>query len=133
MVELRVLGEVSVWSGGRLVSLGARKYYGLLVILCLEQGRVVRRDYLTSLLWEGSGRGSARQSLRQAIYAIRTRIPELQLEGTRDEVWLPSESVEVDALRFRAAVLSGRWEDAIALYKGAFMSGFWLSETKAFQ
>src|SRR5690606_19360142 len=90
-------------------------------------------DYLTSLLWEGSGRGSARQSLRQAIYAIRTRIPELQLESTRDEVWLPNGSVEVDALRFRAAILDDRWEDAIAHYRGAFMSGFWLSRSRAFQ
>ena len=133
MVELRVLGEVSVWSDGRLVSLGARKYYALLIILGLEQGRVIRRDYLTSLLWERSSTGAARQSLRQAIYAVRTRLPELPLEATRDELWLPAGSMEVDAVRFREAVLDNRWDDAVALYTGPFMSGFWLGDSRAFQ
>lgn len=133
MVDLRVLGEVSVWADGRLVPLGARKHYGLLVLLGLEQGRVVRRDYLISMLWERSGRAAARQSLRQAIYAIRTRLPQLPLEATRDELWLPEGSLEVDALRFRAAALEARWADAIALYAGPFMSGFWLSDARAFQ
>ena len=133
MFEVRVLGEFSVWRDGALIPLGSRKYYALLGILALEQGRVLRREHVIALLWEHAGTAAGRQSLRQAIYALRSRLPGLPLQSTREEVWLPAGAVVVDALEFRSAVLAGRWEEAAALYRGNFLDGFWLRDAPAFQ
>ena len=117
MFEVRVLGEFSVWRDGSLIPLGSRKYYALLAFLALEQGRVLRREQVIALLWEHARTTAARQSLRQAIYALRSRLRGLPLQATREEVWLPAGAVAVDALEFRSAVFAGRWEDAVALYQ----------------
>jgi len=131
--EVRVLGEFSVWRDGSLIPLGSRKYYALLAFLALEQGRVLRREQVIALLWEHARTTAARQSLRQAIYALRSRLRGLPLQATREEVWLPAGAVAVDALEFRSAVFAGRWEDAVALYRGGFLDGFWLRDSPAFQ
>lgn len=133
MLELRTLGELRLLVGGSPRRIKVDKHAALLVYLGWHQGKVLRRDVLAELLWEGSTPHHARHSLSQALYQLRRQVPELVLHANRDEVWLDAGALLLDADSFMKAVKAGRLGDAAELYRGDFLAGFWVAGVRAFE
>lgn len=133
IIELRTLGELQILVGGSPRRVKVDKHAALLVYLGCHQGLVLRRDVLAELLWEGSNPNNARHSLSQALYQLRMQVPELTFHVSRDEVWLEVGAVQLDVDQFRRAVDEGRLEEAVELYRGDFLRGFWLAGARTFE
>ena len=127
---VRLLGDLQVEHGGSglAVRIPARKARALLAYLALRPGRAHPRDRLTGLLWPDVTDVQARQSLRQALAALRRALPkrsELVIDG--DTVAMDPSRVDVDVARFERLVADGsrpRLEEAVGLYRGDLLESF---------
>ena len=106
----------------------ARKARALLAYLAFHPGGAHPRDRLTALLWPDVTDAQARQSLRQALAALRRALPkrgELVIDG--DTVAVNPSRVDVDVARFERLFADGsrpRLEQAVALYGGDLLESF---------
>lgn len=133
MITLLTLGQVTIEVGQETRRLGGDKLIALLVFLALHEGRGIRREYLAELLWSGVPQSRARHSLSQAIYGLRKQLPELTINADRDEISLPKGVVLVDVVRFRSAVQAQQYTEALSLYGGEFLAGFWIDGAPEFE
>src|SRR5439155_7675627 len=118
---------------GSAIALPTRKSQALLAYLALPLGRAHPRDKLAALLWGGIREESSRASLRQALFAIRKALGEMDgaLQQDGDALRLDPASVEVDVALFERAVKDGTpeaLERAGELYRGDLLSGFVVDE-----
>src|SRR5260370_5030414 len=119
---------------GGAVALPTKKAQALLAYLALPLGQAHPRDKLAALLWGGIREESARNSLRQALFAVRkalaTTAPvSLMLE--RDTIALDRGAVSVDVADFERLLADGSpeaRERASALYQGDLLAGLALDE-----
>jgi DNA-binding SARP family transcriptional activator/TolB-like protein/Tfp pilus assembly protein PilF len=105
------------------------KRLGLLVHLALADGEFVRRDTLLALLWPELDEESARRALRQSLHFLRSHLGSEALPGRGDdEVGLATEHLWCDVTAFRRAVNGGQLEEALELYRGDLLPGFFVRE-----
>jgi DNA-binding SARP family transcriptional activator len=120
---------------GPALTLPTRKAQALLAYLALPLGQAHPRDKLAALLWGGIRVESARASLRQALFAIRRALADVEgkvLRQDADTLALVTGAVDVDVDAFERLVADGAPEtlaQAAALYRGDLLSGFALDET----
>ena len=100
-------------------------------MIALEGGtRFVRRDRLLDLLWPEEPADISRPRLRQALHFLRRHLVdaiEVAGEGgVRAHMWCDVQALE-DASR------AGRWAEAAAFYRGAFLGGFHLPGSRVFE
>lgn len=87
-----------------------------------------RRDTLLGLFWPESDQLRGRDSLRQAVRFLRRSLGEGVLVGRGDEeVAIDPARLWCDAAAFRAAIAANDFSHAIDLYRGDFLSGFFVS------
>jgi DNA-binding SARP family transcriptional activator/tetratricopeptide (TPR) repeat protein len=113
-VELRLLGPVRAWSGGRQIAIGTRQQRLLLAVLALEANRPVPVHRLVDLLWEQAPPRSARAVVHTHVSRVRsalTGVSEVELVREGAAYALRCEPSVVDAHRFRALVAQARDED----------------------
>jgi TolB-like protein/DNA-binding SARP family transcriptional activator/Flp pilus assembly protein TadD len=84
----------------------------------------VSRDRLIALLWPDAEAERARHLLSQGIYLLRQALGEEALAVTSDAVRLNPDIVWCDVAAFEAAVKRGQHADAVALYRGPLLDGF---------
>jgi DNA-binding SARP family transcriptional activator len=119
---------------GPALTLPTRKAQALLAYLALPVGQAHPRDKLAALLWGGVRGESARANLRQALFAVRRALAEVEGEVLRQEadtLALVTSAVDVDVAAFERLVADGAPEElerAAALYRGDLLSGFALDE-----
>lgn len=134
--QVRLLGTPSVAAfdgspiGRRVVQ---RHRVALLALLSLGPGHGLSRERLLGYLWPESEPEHARQLLNQAVYQLRKGLGEDAIESAGDEVRLNVERVCFDVVEFEAAVASRRHSQAVALYRGPLLDGFYLSEAVEFE
>ncbi len=139
------------------------KVQALLIYLTVEAADhpiAHRRDALMELLWPGLPLKSAQNNLRQTIYLLRKVIPELNTKGggatapflisQHQTVQINPEIVyDLDAAQFsrlldetrnhdHASLLSctecqTQMEQAVSLYRGPFLTDFYLADSSAFE
>jgi adenylate cyclase len=102
----------------------------LFLYLALE--RSATRDELLALLWPERDAERARHSLNQTLYELRRRLGEDWVESRGERLDVAA-AVTVDALEFAVAVEAGRDEEALALYRGAFLEGVHPGGSPAFE
>src|SRR5712664_3872403 len=134
-LSLALLGgfQARLEAGAALV-LPTRKAQALLAYLALPPGQTHPRAKLAALLWGGMREESARNSLRQALFALRkalapTTPPALSLEG--DTVALDRDAAHVDVAEFERLLASGTpeaLERASAFYRGDLLLGLVVDE-----
>lgn len=131
-------------SEGQPVDPGPRKLKALLGWLAVNPNIEHPREKLAAMFWPDSEEGVARHSLRQALASLRKVMPEnvSPIHSFKDTILLDSSKIEVDALKFEAALSKGEVrvsEEITRLYKGEFLSGCnprtdlfegWLSEQR---
>ena len=110
-----------------------RHRIALLALLSLGPGHGLSRERLLGYLWPESEPERARQLLNQAVYQLRKGLGEDAIESAGDELRLNVERVCYDVVEFEAAVASRRHPQAVALYRGPFLDGFYLSDAVEFE
>jgi len=149
-LSLRLFGPGVLSVGGAVVRAHSARTLALLAYLVLEPNRPHARVRLAELLWQGVPEASGRQSLRQALYSLRSlggghlgRCLQVGAEWVQFDAPAPNAGIDIDVIRFLAAVHStdeGRWRDAAALYGAPLLAGrqlesctdyaSWLSATR---
>jgi serine/threonine-protein kinase len=130
--HMKVLGAADV--GGAAAEpralLAQPKRLALLVLLALsDRGRFLRRDAVVAMLWPELSSDGARHALRQALHFLRRSLgPDVVLRRGEDEVGVNLDVLSVDALEFEQAIDDGRLGDALSLYTGDLLPGFFASD-----
>src|SRR5437867_3877169 len=129
MLFLKTCGGLSVEVDGAPGTGAAqrRKTLALLALLAGAGSRGMSRDKLIAFLWPDSDAEHGRNLLKQACFALRRDLhtPELFL-GTL-ELRLNPAVITCDVQTFEDALDRGHPAQAIALYAGRFLDGFYLS------
>jgi len=138
MIELRTFGHTELTAGedGDADALIAQsKRFALFCYLALPKpGILHRRDTLLGVFWPETDQEHSRLDLRQALAFIRKTLGEDVLLRRGDhEVGLNPDIVWCDAAAFQQAVEQREWAEAVELYQGDFLKGFFLSNEAEFE
>jgi predicted ATPase/DNA-binding SARP family transcriptional activator len=144
-VEVFTLGEVRILKGGELVTgLKNRKAMALLIYLASTR-RSQAREVLADLLWDERTQEQSLGYLRMVLSALRKALGRELLTGRESLALNPERSVWLDSAHLddclREVRLQGRVTDhtaqevaqALALYGGDFLEGFYISEARGFE
>src|SRR2546426_2803055 len=138
VVEFRILGALNLLSadGHELkVILAQPKRVALLAYLAAATPRRLhRRDSLIALFWPELDQEHARAALRQALHGLRQELGEGMLVSRGDEeVGLDEERLRCDVVEFERATKEGRLADALELYRGELLEGFFIRGAVGFE
>lgn len=131
VIELYILGSIDLRERGgpQFKSLVTQpKRIALLLYLCLEKPYGLhRRDTLVALFWPDADQSHARTSLRNSLHALRQALGAnaLQTRGEED-IGVNRDIIWSDAIAFEECVRSGHVEDALELYAGDLLPGFFV-------
>ena len=109
-----------------------RRRLALLAVVAASGERGRSRDQLLGLFWPEVPQARARHSLDQLLYALRTSLDE-NLFGGGNPVRLNAALITSDVADFSDALARRDLETAIALYRGSFLDGFYLSDAPDFE
>jgi len=132
MIRFRTLGglELSDSQGRDLHALLSQpKRLALLAYLASHNHHTSRRrDSVVALFWPEMDTAHARGSLRQALWFLRRELGDAVLNGrSEEEVRFEPNSFECDAVTFENACDAGRFSQALQLYRGDFLAGFFVT------
>ena len=138
MIRLRMLGTVDLKdSQDREVQAVLRRPKLLALLGYLAAARPAgfhRRDTLVALLWPEDDNAHARNSLRQAVHALRAALGrEAVTARGEEELGLGEQALSCDVCEFAAALEAGAAERALELYRGGFLEGVHVSEAPEFE
>ncbi len=141
MLKLRTLGAVSlVGADGREVRivLTQPKLLALLTYLSVAApggpGEFHRRDTLLGLFWPEQDQGHARASLRKAVHVLRRALgAEVIVARGDEELAVAPEQLWCDAAAFEQAASRGMVSEALELYAGDLLPGFFLAGAPEFE
>jgi DNA-binding SARP family transcriptional activator len=130
MIELRTLGQLELKGSDRAelyAILAQPKRLALLTYLAVSTQRQ-RRDTVLALFWPDLDTHHARGALRQAIRFIRRELGDGVLNGrSEEELGFQEGTLWCDAAAFERACELGRPAEALTLYRGDFLDGFFVS------
>ncbi len=116
------------------LAVDTRKATALLAYLAVEGG-VHNRDSLAELLWPDYATDRGRAALRRTLSTLRSALGGRWVTVARDSVSLDGAEVSLDVEDFHRLAASESLEDleqAAALHRGPFLSGFGLRDSGAF-
>lgn len=133
MLELQTFGTVGLRSREVDASVAfpvQPKRLALLIYLALApRRRFRRRDQIVAMLWPDSDTAHARQALNQAVRYLRRSLGEDAIVSQgEEELALDAAQVWCDAAEFRGLLEAKEAERALAVYKGAFLDGFFVDD-----
>jgi len=132
MLALQVLGDFHVELDGREVcELAAQRNRAALLVFLGVEGSTTR-DAVVAILWPEHDPHKARHALSQTLHRLRGSLGEDWLE-TEGERLGTGATVQVDACTFETLVGEKRYEEALACYRGAFLTGWFLADSPAFE
>ncbi len=108
-MEYRLLGEMEVRSGERVVALGTHQQRAVLALLILHAGEALPADRLIDELWSGAPPPTAAKTLQVYISRLRKALPE-QIVTQGHGYVLRAEAGEVYIRCFVALLVLGRDE-----------------------
>ena len=135
-LDIRLLGPPRVDRDGAAVTFETRKATALLAHLALSD-RPRSREALCELLYPGHDPERARGALRRTLSTLRSGIGDEWLETSAAGVELKGQrglAVDVERFRSMAGPEAPPWQlaEAIELHAGAFLEGFALRDSPAF-
>ena len=141
MIRLRMLGltELQTSSGRELRAvLSQPKRFALLAFLASQPpGTFLRRDVLLGLLWPELDEPHARGALSQALRFLRKELGassrSVIINRGTDEIGIDPGELWCDVAVFREHVDSGRYGEALELYQGDLLEGFFADAGTSFE
>jgi DNA-binding SARP family transcriptional activator len=132
-VRLRTFGRLELLPsdlpGGGPVAVQPKRLALLAYLALATPQGFQRRDVLLGLFWPDLDTEEARRALRQALHHLRHFLPDGALVSRADElVGLTDGALWCDALALEEALAAGRLSEALELYRGEFLEGFFVSE-----
>ena len=134
MWRLRTFGGLAI-ENGRIEAAAAtrRRPLALLALLAVAGTRGMRREKVVSLLWPESDEERGRNSLSQALAALRRDMAEDDVVVGTVELQLNPSLMTSDVAEFEGALASSDLERAVALYQGPFLDGFFVKDSAEFE
>lgn len=145
ILTISLLGPVVGTINGRSLVLSSSRAQALLAYLVMNREYPQQREALMELLWPGMTPQSAQVNLRRALYLLRQALTAAD-ESIADHFFLsdrhaiqlnPEADVALDVHRFcsllRGSPSQEQLEDAVALYRGDFLSDFYLPDSAPFE
>jgi len=129
-LDLKLLGGfVAHLPSGQVVQISGKKNQALLSYLAFHRGKPVTREKLVGILWSDRADGHARNSLRQALVALRRDLAgvdpsPLLIEG--DSLAIDPMAVSVDVSAFERLAATTEVDDlrhAAGMYAGDLLDG----------
>lgn len=137
MVELRVLGTLQLRASDRRpvesLTHQARRAALLAYLAAAVPRGAHRRDKLLALFWPELDQAHARAALNQAVYVLRATLGEDALVPRGDGALGLTDAVWCDAAAFEAALDAGNSAEALALYRGDLLDGFFITGAPEFE
>ncbi len=141
-LQIETLGGMSIWLNkgvkashsekAQRLHFDARSAEAMLVYLAC-QGKELTRESLAELFWPERSQEQARTNLRGCVHRLRQQIS-AYLHITRYNVALDfAAPIFVDCVNFESYCTKGRFANAVALYKGDFLDGFYIDGSPAFE
>ena len=130
--RLETFGKLALSGGASSALSHQRRRLALLALLAASGERGLSRDQLLAYLWPESAAANARHSLEQLLHALRRALGESVFGGT-NPVSLDSGVVASDVTEFEHALARGALAEAVALYDGPFLQGFYLDDAPEFE
>ena len=132
MLRLETLGGLILTGDGGRQVVPQRRRLALLALLAVAGERGVSRDKLIGVLWPESSSDNARHALEQLVYSLRRQLPESPVQGV-DPLRLDRAVVETDLDEFALRLSAGELAEAVALYRGPFLDGFFVADAPEFE
>jgi DNA-binding SARP family transcriptional activator len=140
MIRLRVLGPIELQDADgneRRTILAQPKRLALLVYLAAGSGGFHRRDTLLGLFWPELDARRGRDALNQAIRFLRKELggstESIIVSRGAEELGIVDSEFWSDVAAFRAARDDDRDADALELYRGDFLQGFFSGRDAGFE
>lgn len=138
MIRLKTLGSLELRGAGTAdceAVLRQPKRLALLTYLaCAAPRRFHRRDSLLALFWPDLDTPHARGALRRALYFLRTALGDDVLVGRgEEEIGVDEDLLWSDVRAFERALADGRRDEALGLYQGDLLEGFFISSAPDFE
>ncbi|RYG35762.1 hypothetical protein EON81_11725, partial [bacterium] len=124
-LTLHLFGPMEIVVDGEpLPRMRSRKAKWLLALLALREGQLVGREWVASVLWPDADKAIALANMRPVVSEIRRALGEQSFRiqtPDRKTILLDLQDAEVDVVAFDAAMRAGRFEEAVAVYRGALL------------
>ena len=138
MIEFRLVGTLHLTDaeGREVTSLLTRpRRLALLAYLAAATPRGLhRRDSLLALFWPELDQEHARAALRQALHVVRDALgADVIVTRGDEEVGLDFERIWCDVVAFDAVVAAEQFDEALGLYQGDLLEGFFISGAGEFE
>jgi DNA-binding SARP family transcriptional activator len=130
--RLETFGGLSLTDAEGKVRDVQRRRLAVLALLAAADKRGLSRDQLVAYLWPEVTEESARHSLEQLLYGLRRSIADDLFLGV-NPLRLNPAVLEATVAMFERALASGAASDAVALYCGPFLDGFYLNDAPEFE
>src|SRR2546426_648092 len=138
MIEFRLLGTLHLIdaAGREVKSLLTRpRRLALLAYLAAATPRGLhRRDSLLALFWPELDQEHARAALRQALHVVRDALgADVIVTRGDEEVALDFDLMWCDVVAFDRAVAAEQFSEALDLYRGDLLEGFFIPDAGEFE
>jgi len=132
MYQLRTFGGLSLRGDSGVDTGTQRRRLALLALLAAAGIRGRTRDQVLAVFWPESPLQNARHALEQLLYSLRRQL-DVELFLGPDPLRLNSDSITSDVAEFERTLAAGALEDAVRLYTGPFLDGFYLTDAPEFE
>jgi TolB-like protein/DNA-binding SARP family transcriptional activator len=110
-----------------------RRRLAVLALLAMNRRQGLAREKLMAMLWPEHDSDGARHLLSDTVYVINRALGGEVITAAADELRLRGDRLRCDAREFEDAVERGAYADAVRLYTGPFMDGFFVDGTEALE
>lgn len=134
-LRLSTFGTVYLSRDGDVLSgpAGQRRLLAILTILASVGDRGMSRDKLLGLLWSEGEPDKSRHALTQSLYHIRKALGVERIFLSGADLRINTEVLASDVWEFQCALRDGRLAEAVSLYRGPFLDGFYLNGDPDFE
>ena len=123
-MQFRVLGPLEALEEGRSIPLPGPKARAVLALLLLDANRVVPLDRLVDGLWEEAPPETATKTLQVYVSQLRKALGPERIQTHARGYSVATGPDELDAARFERLAGEGRFEEALALWRGPALADF---------
>jgi DNA-binding SARP family transcriptional activator/TolB-like protein len=133
--RLSTFGSVYLSRDGEILSgaAGQRRLLAILTILASVGERGMSRDKLLGLLWSEGEPDKSRHALTQSLYHIRKALGVERIFLSGADLRIDPAAMTSDVGDFQLALAQGRLADAVKVYRGPFLDGFYLNGDPDFE